>query len=70
MPGDEVERVMYGYSVLFCLPNSLAEAGVGRDRDRAAAGPDAGAGGGGRLLERVTIVPIEHDMFRFYRLDP
>ena len=28
VPGDEVERIMYGYSVLFCLPNSLAEAGA------------------------------------------
>ena len=51
-PGDEVERIMYGYSVLFCLPNSLAEAGFRRDRDRAPTGPDARARGPGRLLER------------------
>jgi SAM-dependent methyltransferase len=68
-PSDEVERLMYGYSALFCLPNSLAEAdsfGTGtvlrpdRMRDLAAA---AGFGS-------VTILPIEHDTFRFYRLDP
>jgi 2-polyprenyl-3-methyl-5-hydroxy-6-metoxy-1,4-benzoquinol methylase len=68
-PGDEVERLMYSYSVLFCLPNSLAEAGsVGtgtvlrpqRMRELAA---DAG-------FSDVTIAPIEHDTFRFYRLDP
>ena len=69
VPGDEVERVMYGYSVLFCLPNSLAEAdavGTGTvlrpDRMRELA---AEAG-----FSNVSIVPIEHDMFRFYRLDP
>jgi 2-polyprenyl-3-methyl-5-hydroxy-6-metoxy-1,4-benzoquinol methylase len=68
-PGDEVERVMYSYSVLFCLPNSLAEEGsVGtgtvlrpaRMRELAAA-----AG-----FSSVSILPVEHDTFRFYRLDP
>jgi 2-polyprenyl-3-methyl-5-hydroxy-6-metoxy-1,4-benzoquinol methylase len=69
VPGDEVERVMYGYSVLFCLPNSLAEddsVGTGTvlrpDRMRELA-TEAG-------FSNVTIVPIEHDTFRFYRLDP
>ena len=68
-PGDEIERMMYGYSILFCLPNSLAEAGsVGTgtvlrpDRMRELA---AEAG-----FSTVSIVPIEHDTFRFYRLDP
>ena len=68
-PGDEVERMMYGYSVLFCLPNSLAEAGaVGTgtvlrpDRMREMAS-EAG-------FSAVSIVPIEHDTFRFYRLEP
>ncbi len=68
-PGDEVERIMYGYSVLFCLPNSLAEPdsiGTGtvlrpaRMRELAA---QAG-------FSSVTILPVEHDTFRFYRLDP
>lgn len=68
-PGDEVERLFYSYSVLFCLPNSLAEAGsVGTgtvlrsDRMREIAS-EAG-------FSSVSILPIEHDMFRFYRLDP
>lgn len=68
-PGDEVERLMYSYSVLYCLPNSLAEAGSvgtgtvlrpGRMRELAA---EAG-------FSKVSIAPIEHDTFRFYRLDP
>ena len=68
-PGDEVERLMYGYSTLFCLPNTLAEAGsVGTgtvlrpDRMRELA---AEAG-----FSSVTVLPVEHDTFRFYRLDP
>ena len=68
-PGDDVERLMYGYSALFCLPNSLAEEGsVGTgtvlrpDRMRELA---AAAG-----FSATTILPIEHDTFRFYRLDP
>lgn len=68
-PGDEVERLMYGYSALFCLPNSLAEpdsVGTGtvlrpaRMRELAA---QAG-------FSSVTVLPVEHDTFRFYRLDP
>jgi 2-polyprenyl-3-methyl-5-hydroxy-6-metoxy-1,4-benzoquinol methylase len=68
-PGDEVERMMYGYSVLFCLPNSLAEADsvatgtVLRPERMRELAAEAG-------FSNVTIVPIEHDMFRFYRLDP
>jgi 2-polyprenyl-3-methyl-5-hydroxy-6-metoxy-1,4-benzoquinol methylase len=68
-PGDELERLMYGYSILFCLPNGLA--------DR----PSVGTGTVMRpaTLERyareagfanVTVLPVEHDTFRLYRLDP
>jgi len=68
-PGDEVERLMYGYSALFCLPNTLAEEGsIGTgtvlrpDRLRELA-LQAG-------YSSVTVMPVEHDTFRFYRLDP
>jgi hypothetical protein len=66
-PGDDLERLLYGFSVLCCLPNGLAE------QPSAATGtvmrPDtlrryaAAAGFGG-----VEILPIEHDLFRLYRL--
>jgi 2-polyprenyl-3-methyl-5-hydroxy-6-metoxy-1,4-benzoquinol methylase len=69
VPGDEIERLMYGYSVFVCLPNGLAES------PSAATGtvmrPDtvrryaADAG-----FASTTILPIEHEVFRFYRLDP
>jgi 2-polyprenyl-3-methyl-5-hydroxy-6-metoxy-1,4-benzoquinol methylase len=68
-PGDDVERLMYGYSALFCLPNTLAEEGsIGTgtvlrpDRLRELA---AQAG-----FSSATVLPVEHDTFRFYRLDP
>jgi 2-polyprenyl-3-methyl-5-hydroxy-6-metoxy-1,4-benzoquinol methylase len=68
-PGDDVERLMYAYSLFFCLANGLADrpsAGTGTvmrpDTFRRYA-QEAG-------FERVTVLPIEHDTFRFYRLDP
>ena len=67
-PGDDVERVMYGWSILHCLP-------VGREEQPSAAtgtamrestfrryAAEAGFG-------KVEVVPIEHDFWRFYRLE-
>jgi hypothetical protein len=68
-PGDDVERFMYGFSVLVCLPNSLAETpsvGTGtamRPDTLRGYARDAGFSG-------VTVLAIEHPSFRFYRLDP
>jgi 2-polyprenyl-3-methyl-5-hydroxy-6-metoxy-1,4-benzoquinol methylase len=66
-PGDEVERFMYGASVLHCLPVGMAEqpsAGTGTvirpDTVRRYA-MEAGFGG-------AEILPIENDFWRFYRL--
>ena len=66
-PGDEVERLMYTYSVLCCLPVGLADtpsAGTGTvmraDTLRRYAA-DAG-------FVDVEVLPIEHEVFRFYRL--
>lgn len=68
-PGDEVERLMYGYSILFCLANGLAEqpsAGTGTVmRTDTLRGYAADAG-----FSRVTVLPVEHDTLRLYRLDP
>jgi hypothetical protein len=65
-PGDEVERLYYGFSTLCCLPAGMAEQ------------PSAGTGTVMRpdtfrryALEAgfrdVEVLPIEHDQFRFYR---
>ena len=66
-PGDDIERIMYTYSVLCCLP-------VGRSET-----PSAATGTVMRTdtLRRyaqeagfadVEVLPIEHESFRFYRL--
>jgi SAM-dependent methyltransferase len=66
-PGDDVERMMYGWSVLHCLPASLAErpsAGTGtcmrsgtvRDYAQKAGFTDA------------EVLAVDNDLFRFYRL--
>ena len=68
-PGDDIERLMYGYSVFVCLANGLAEspsAGTGtvmRPDTLRRYAADAG-------FASTTILPIEHEAFRFYRLDP
>lgn len=68
-PGDELERFNYGWSALHCLPVGLTgptSAGTGTvirpDTVRRYA-REAG-------FSTVTVLPIEHDFWRFYRLDP
>ncbi|MFI7442748.1 class I SAM-dependent methyltransferase [Nonomuraea indica] len=67
-PGDEVERMMYGWSVTHCLPTQLVEqpsAATGTvlraDRVRAYA-EQAG-------FSACSVLPVENDFFRLYRLD-
>jgi 2-polyprenyl-3-methyl-5-hydroxy-6-metoxy-1,4-benzoquinol methylase len=68
-PGDEAERLFYGYSVVACLANGLVDqpsVGTGtviRPSTVEAIAREAGFTG-------FTILPVEHESFRFYRLDP
>ncbi len=66
-PADEVERFMYGFSVLMCLANGMAER------------PSAETGTVLRVdtlrryaveagFKGIEVLPIEHESFRFYRL--
>ena len=68
-PHNTDERLFYGWSVLFCLPTGMAET------------PSAGTGAVMRpdTLQRyaaeagfreVEVLPIVHDLWRFYRLYP
>ncbi|MEK6719543.1 MAG: class I SAM-dependent methyltransferase [Chloroflexota bacterium] len=69
VPGDDLERILYSYSILFCLPNGLADQpSVGTGTVMRPAVLEAMALEAG--FSTVTILPIEHDAFRFYRLDP
>jgi SAM-dependent methyltransferase len=67
--GDEVERLYYGFSILHCLPVGMVgegAAGTGTvmraDTVRRYA-EEAGFGG-------FEVLPIENDLYRFYRLTP
>ena len=69
VPGDETERLMYGWSVLHCLPVGMAE------QPSAATGTVMRADTMRRYADEagfseVEVVPIEHDFWRFYRLRP
>lgn len=68
-PGDDLERFNYGWSALHCLPAALTETGsagtgtVMRPDTLRGYADDAG-------FATTTVLPIEHDFWRFYRLDP
>jgi ubiquinone/menaquinone biosynthesis C-methylase UbiE len=67
--GDDVERMMYGYSVLFCLPTSREQepsAATGtaiRASTMEAYAREAG-------FTRVQVLDVDNDVWRFYRLTP
>jgi 2-polyprenyl-3-methyl-5-hydroxy-6-metoxy-1,4-benzoquinol methylase len=67
-PASETERLFYAYSVLCCLPSAMddhtsaATGTVMRMSTFEAYARQAGFGD-------VSVLPIEHDFLRFYRLD-
>ena len=66
-PGDELERLMHGFSVLHCLPASRD------DSDSAAVGTMLRAPLLRSMAEQagfdtVDVLPIENDFWRFYHL--
>jgi 2-polyprenyl-3-methyl-5-hydroxy-6-metoxy-1,4-benzoquinol methylase len=68
-PGDDVERLMYAFSFLVCLPAGLAEmpsAGTGTVMRPATLRQYADEAGFGRM---EVLDQIPHDFLRFYRLD-
>lgn len=66
-PGDDIERLMYGYSILICLPDGRSH-------------PDSAATGTAMRPEtlrryateagfsELEVLPVETDFWRFYRL--
>jgi 2-polyprenyl-3-methyl-5-hydroxy-6-metoxy-1,4-benzoquinol methylase len=66
-PGDELQRLLYGFSILHCLPASRTEtpsAATGTVLRPATLRVYATEAG----FRDVQILPVEHDMWRFYRL--
>jgi 2-polyprenyl-3-methyl-5-hydroxy-6-metoxy-1,4-benzoquinol methylase len=67
-PASETERLFYAYSVLSCLPSAMddptsaATGTVMRQETFEAYAKQAG-------FDAVSVLPIEHDFLRFYRLD-
>jgi hypothetical protein len=66
-PGDEVERLVYGYSLLCCLPDgrshgpSAATGTVMRPATLRRYAQDAG-------FAEVEVLPLDAGFFRVYRL--
>jgi len=68
-PGDQVERLMYGFSVLCCLPAGMADqpsAATGTVMRTATLERYAAEAG----FARTEVLPVANDLFRFYRLQP
>ena len=68
-PADDLERLMYGWSIVHCLPVAMAEqptAAIGTVI-RAATVQALATGAG---FPRVEVVPVDGGFFRLYRLRP
>jgi 2-polyprenyl-3-methyl-5-hydroxy-6-metoxy-1,4-benzoquinol methylase len=68
-PGDDLERLLYGMSILHCLPVGMVEegsAGTGTAMRPETLRRHAREAG----FRDLMILPIEHDFWRFYRLSP
>jgi 2-polyprenyl-3-methyl-5-hydroxy-6-metoxy-1,4-benzoquinol methylase len=68
-PGDEVERMIFGWSVTHCLPTQMVE------QPSAALGTAMRADTVRELAAHarfasVEVLPVHNDFFRLYRLDP
>jgi 2-polyprenyl-3-methyl-5-hydroxy-6-metoxy-1,4-benzoquinol methylase len=68
-PADDLERLMYGWSIVHCLPVSMAEqpsAAIGtviREETLRSLATAAG-------LTRIDVLPVDGGFFRLYRLRP
>ena len=66
-PGDELERMMYGWSITHCLPAAMVDQPAdptGTVLREPTVRELAGRAG----FESVEVLPVENDFFRFYRL--
>src|SRR4029453_6455447 len=67
-PASETERLFYAYSVLCCLPSAMddpSSAATGTVMRQSTFERYAKKAG----FDEVSVLPIEHDFLRFYRLD-
>jgi SAM-dependent methyltransferase len=69
VPGDDLERFYYGFSILHCLPVGMVgedAAGTGTVMRTDTVRGYAGEAG----FRTFEVLPIENDFYRFYRLVP
>jgi SAM-dependent methyltransferase len=66
-PADQVERMNYGWSVLHCLPSTLAEEPVEANGTVLRA-PTVRRWAADAGFTRVEVLPIDNPFWRFYRL--
>jgi 2-polyprenyl-3-methyl-5-hydroxy-6-metoxy-1,4-benzoquinol methylase len=68
-PGSDTERLLYGFSLLICLPDSMSTPGSAATGTvlRPATMHEYATQAG---YSRVDILPIDHDLWRFYHLHP
>ena len=66
-PGDAIERMMYGWSIVHCLPAARVDTpsqATGTALRPATVRACAAAAG----FDACEVLPIDHELFRFYRL--
>jgi hypothetical protein len=68
-PGDEIERMMYGWSVTHCLPAAMVDQ-PGEPTGTVLREPVVRDLADRAGFASVEVLPIENDFFRFYRLRP
>lgn len=68
-PGDDIERLLYGFSLLICLPDSMSTPGSAATGTVLRPGTlrDYAIRAG---YTRVDTLPVDHDLWRFYHLQP
>lgn len=67
--GDFLERLNYAFSVLHCLPSTIAE-GDGEANGTVLRAPVIERWVTETGLARLTALDIDNDLWRFYRIDP
>ena len=66
-PGDEIERMMYGWSISHCLPAAMVDQPA-EPTGTVLREPTVRELAGRAGFSSVDVLPIENDFFRFYRL--
>jgi 2-polyprenyl-3-methyl-5-hydroxy-6-metoxy-1,4-benzoquinol methylase len=67
-PGDTIERLMYGFSVLHCLTVGMAEEGSSAETGTVIRSDTMREYAKKAGFRSVEILPIQNDLWRFYRL--